>query len=783
MVIHSGIRDDGKNFQVVPTTRKIIVPQGYSIIGTVGSHNSELVMFQCPKKIDGHDVTNCRDHFICWENANGEVGRYNIPSENITQDSDYMYLAWVIDCGVTASAGFVKFAIHFEDYDSSGGLLYAWGTSDCTECEILGTTKNRGGSANIPAGYIKPEGTLNITKRGIYDVSGYAFVNVDVVGGENTEAPATPSISINGSILTIIPGVGALADFYEITLGTGEPVAHTSNTTFDLSTCSIFEQLGGGEFTIMARGLTYNDDRSDYSNAVTYVYGGSTESVTEADFGVKTIKVGECIGIGGRQGHETPGGYTWSKGDNSDIIDVVVGGYTDEFYDCLAVKGLSTGRTTLKIHYHNYDTNVGDYLSYCDVYTIEVVDGSANTTTTQETYNLNVGDSIKVYPNIRGKDTGNIAYETIANDGVVSISGNNSEYLVVKALKFGTASIKTSTSNYDENWEEIFGVSYVTINVIGESSDGGNDGGNTNNTTVTNRKDSRTASVEVGKTINLSPAFDSSWDNTGTIKASVTEDSNNGIVSIGDFRFGLYFECTGLKAGTAIVKVNGSVTETDGSLHTCEITYTITVTGGSAGGDDSGDNGNDDKYADAPNFEQQINITEGSSCFEMVYLDSGDWDTPTIERIEVIENDGCVEIEDTVGSEWVSLSGNWSNCATVKYYCHTYDNHLEEAVYFIVTYTIYVDSDGTGAIMSFTIKYYDQVGEGEGDNPDATVDPEFEDGMTWEEWVASGYNTIGAWFDEIDYENHLWTSENCHYINVAKTDVITAGETYHSWMY
>ena len=443
---------------------------------------------------------------------------------------------------------------------------------------------------------------------------------------------------------------------------------------------------------------------------------------------------------------------------------------------------------------------------------------------------------------------------------------------------------------------------------------------------------SNTATVEVGKVVNLSPSFDSSWDTTGTISATVNEVSNNGVVSIGAFRFGLYFECTGLKAGTAIVEVIGNVTETDGTTHNCKITYTITVTGAqtptlgapalsangtkiyiSAGAGDTptsyaiyangneiatttettvdlsekldagtysvyvvacidsfrspasntvsirkatsvgtptisingdiltitagaGDtptsyaiyaNGNEiatttettvdlsekldagtyniyvtacnSVYAETPasntvsytksasggdeptdvlNFDQEIRITEGSNYRNPVYTDSGDWDTPIIDRIEVISNDGSVEVEGTTGSEWVSVSGSSVGHAIIKYHCHTHDNHAGEDVYFTVTYTIYVDS---AALMNFYVDFYS--------GPDTDSDIErrgtykFEDGMTWEAWVNSSYNNANAWFDEVDYENHLWFVDGSHYISVAKTDVIGSGQIYNALLY
>lgn len=182
MAKHSGIRDDGIRFQIVPSTRKITVPQSHKIIGTVGSHNSEELTFQCPKTIDGHDVVNCTDHYVSWINADGTDGRYDITADKITVDDENMYFTWVIDSGVTVAAGYVKFAVHIEDKNPDGTLVYAWGTTECTECQILGTVRNTGGGGSLPVpeGYIKPTGIKEIDQNGEHDVSAYESAKVNV---------------------------------------------------------------------------------------------------------------------------------------------------------------------------------------------------------------------------------------------------------------------------------------------------------------------------------------------------------------------------------------------------------------------------------------------------------------------------------------------------------------------------------------------------------------------------------------------------------------------------
>lgn len=49
------------------------------------------------------------------------------------------------------------------------------------------------GKSAIPEGYIKPEGTKEITENGVYDVTNYAAVEVEVAGGALQEKTVTPT--------------------------------------------------------------------------------------------------------------------------------------------------------------------------------------------------------------------------------------------------------------------------------------------------------------------------------------------------------------------------------------------------------------------------------------------------------------------------------------------------------------------------------------------------------------------------------------------------------------
>ena len=92
------------------------------------------------------------------------------------------------------------------------------------------------------------------------------------------------------------------------------------------------------------------------------------------------------------------------------------------------------------------------------------------------------------------------------------------------------------------------------------------------------------------------------------------------------------------------------------------------------------------------------------------------------------------------------------------------------------------EGGGGGAVTTFYIDYYDNMNGPEG-SPTRSTTLQFEEGMTWEDWVGSSYNTIGAYFDEMDYENHLWVDGSYMYFNVKKTSIIGEWATYKALMY
>ena len=208
MAQHKGVKDSGEFFVINPTSRKVTVPHAHKAIGAVGDHNSEQITFECPQMVDGHDVSQCARRYVTWVNVNGVIGHDALELTQVEKGTDGMiYLSWTVRGVLTEAKGIVQFSIHFEDVDENKQPIYSWGTTTCKDCEILDCINGLiatyeavyvAGDALVFADYIPvtdgtaeinttmiPEGQINITRNGKYDVGQFASAQVSV----NAEEP------------------------------------------------------------------------------------------------------------------------------------------------------------------------------------------------------------------------------------------------------------------------------------------------------------------------------------------------------------------------------------------------------------------------------------------------------------------------------------------------------------------------------------------------------------------------------------------------------------------
>lgn len=127
----------------------------------------------------------------------------------------------------------------------------------------------------IPADYVIPTGTVNITTNGTHDVSGKASVVVAVPSSQPTLN--APTIAINDKTLTITNPAsnGNFVTSYRIFNGSAE-LAVVTSTTVDLST--LLTETGTYSITVKASAPNFNNSAA--SNAVNYEVAAAGYNVT-----------------------------------------------------------------------------------------------------------------------------------------------------------------------------------------------------------------------------------------------------------------------------------------------------------------------------------------------------------------------------------------------------------------------------------------------------------------------------------------------------------------------
>lgn len=126
--------DDGGILMINPKTRIVTVPSDCRVIGCKGDHNSEILTFNCPAVIDGHNLINCNEVYISWINGN-VARRYDV--DDLREELGNVVFSWTIKEDAAVEAGNITFAVHFVEKDSNGLILYRFSTTDNSELQIL----------------------------------------------------------------------------------------------------------------------------------------------------------------------------------------------------------------------------------------------------------------------------------------------------------------------------------------------------------------------------------------------------------------------------------------------------------------------------------------------------------------------------------------------------------------------------------------------------------------------------------------------------------------------
>lgn len=129
------IIDKDTHFNIDQIERKIIpeTPTKNKVVQF--DHDSERFTFECPRYIEGHDMsqtTSVQVHYIniaSLDRNQKERGVYEVEDLQVfEEDSDKVVFSWLISQNATKYAGSLHFTIRFSCTTDTGTLLYAWNT-------------------------------------------------------------------------------------------------------------------------------------------------------------------------------------------------------------------------------------------------------------------------------------------------------------------------------------------------------------------------------------------------------------------------------------------------------------------------------------------------------------------------------------------------------------------------------------------------------------------------------------------------------------------------------
>lgn len=114
--------------------RTFELPEGFeTIIAYAGDVNSQVITFDCPARIEGHDLSKCANKKLRWYNtASGNEGSSKLTSN---LNGEVLELSWEAPAEAFTVAGDLEISITFSDY-ADGKLVFSWNTSTLSELRV-----------------------------------------------------------------------------------------------------------------------------------------------------------------------------------------------------------------------------------------------------------------------------------------------------------------------------------------------------------------------------------------------------------------------------------------------------------------------------------------------------------------------------------------------------------------------------------------------------------------------------------------------------------------------
>jgi hypothetical protein len=166
-------------------------------------HNSEVLTFEAPRYIEGHDLMSCNVVQIHYANIYSDLatrteevnkGVYTVKDLAVdTENEDLVVFSWKVEADSTQLMGALNFVISFVCVDENGDVTYRWNTA---LCKLLSVDESLNNSEEVaekhPDVIADLEARIKVLEQGGVDVdlSKYATTeyvdkaisNVDLTG-------------------------------------------------------------------------------------------------------------------------------------------------------------------------------------------------------------------------------------------------------------------------------------------------------------------------------------------------------------------------------------------------------------------------------------------------------------------------------------------------------------------------------------------------------------------------------------------------------------------------
>ena len=143
------VYDTGKRFEINGISRFIMETSQTKLVLVQGDHKSEVVTFEMPRYIDGHDMLLCnkiRVHYINIETKtnNTSADIYEVTDLKLCEDcgeEETLLFTWTIEAPATKYFGSLSFLVKFECTEGDN-ILYQWNTARYVNVNVLNGIDN-----------------------------------------------------------------------------------------------------------------------------------------------------------------------------------------------------------------------------------------------------------------------------------------------------------------------------------------------------------------------------------------------------------------------------------------------------------------------------------------------------------------------------------------------------------------------------------------------------------------------------------------------------------------